>query len=129
MKVDSLIHICSAHLCDSRGHAHLIKKRAKPLFFSYRYVVILFASLAVCWGLVKTTIRLPCMRLENTHKTFVLYPQYVTKILFSLPANDTVKQSVFCDYKCACGCFCRFQFIYFIDKWLTTKQHKTKRKK
>lgn len=41
-KFNGSIHtICSAYLCDSYGHAHLINKRAKPFFFSFR---IIFSS-------------------------------------------------------------------------------------
>lgn len=46
-KFNGSIHtICSAYLCDSYGHAHLINKRAKPFFFSFR---IIFSSFfAIC---------------------------------------------------------------------------------
>lgn len=66
-KFNGSVHtICSAYLCDSYGHAHLINKRAKPFFLSSHHLFIILCNLLFLLVKSLRVLSVSCLKLRRS---------------------------------------------------------------
>lgn len=80
-KFNGSIHtICSAYLCDSYGHAHLINKRAKPFFFLFsHHLLIVLCNLPFFVGEIIASFECFVVRVWNFAEVQILI-RFLTRI-------------------------------------------------
>lgn len=84
-------YICSAHLCDSGGHARLINKRAKPFFMPSLHLSLFSIVLVFVWWNQCHIVSSVCSSLVKT-----LLSESIRVHIFSCVLSEIW----FCDWMC-----------------------------
>lgn len=115
-KFNGSVHtICSAYLCDSYGHAHLINKRAKPFFLSSHHLFIILCNLLFLLVKSLRVLSVSCLKLRRSADIDQISHSYTSMV------------PLWYMILCACTCVCRFQFVF--DQYIFSHFFNERRKK